>query len=281
MRAAEKKLKGLGPARQGPIQQRQYLMRVAGEFQEIVSSAIGAQYSSSPDFFDENDNRRVSTRARQRAEEFSELMTKSGHKFDFAEISDEADELKKCLLGLEVVVETTRSIAESDDIEDIVSVDVDVEDPYDEGILGWLTEVYKSSVGFELGTFNSSLLRTTMQKQSQKWKDIAKGYISDIIAITHYFVSSLLQYIIPDSRVLEGLSSRLSDHLRAKYLEALEKTDSLLRVELEGTPATHNSIFAETLNQWCVLSSEHNPRRNPKLTVRFINTADNNVRRHG
>ncbi|CAH0022625.1 unnamed protein product [Clonostachys rhizophaga] len=248
LRAAEKKLKGLGPARQGPIQQRQYLMRVAGEFQEIASSAIGAQYSSSPDFFDENGNHRVSTRARQRAEEFSKLMTESGHRFDFARTDDETDESNEGLLKEERAM-TTRTVVESDDIEDIVSVDDDVEDPYREGILDWLTELYKSSIGFELGIFSSSLLRTTMQKQSQKWRHIAKGYISDIIAIAHYFVSSLLQHIIPDSRVLEGLSSRLSDHLRGKYLEALEKTDSLLRVELEGTPATHNSVFAGTLDQ--------------------------------
>ncbi|CAG9983345.1 unnamed protein product [Clonostachys byssicola] len=248
LRAAEKKLKGFGPARQGPIQQRQYLMKIAGEFQDIVSSAIGAQYSSSPDFFDKHRIHRVATRARQRAEEFAKLMTESGHKFDFEETGDKADEAKEGLLKVELAV-TTRSIVESDDIEDILSPYDDVEEPYDEGILDWLTEVYKSSVGFELGTFSSSLLRTTMQKQSQKWKDIAKGYISDIIAIAHQFVSSLLQHIITDSHVLDALSSRLSDHLRGKYLEALEKTDSLLRVELEGTPATHNSVFTETLYQ--------------------------------
>uniref|UniRef100_A0A0B7KRL1 GED domain-containing protein n=1 Tax=Bionectria ochroleuca TaxID=29856 RepID=A0A0B7KRL1_BIOOC len=248
LRAAEKKLKGLGPARQGPIQQRQYLMKVAGEFQDIASSAINAQYSSSPDFFDGHHIHRVATRARQRAEEFAKLMTESGHRFDFAETSDEADESKEGLLKVELAV-TTRSIVESDDIEDILSLDDYVEEPYNEGILDWLTELYKSSIGFELGTFSSSLLRTTMQNQSQKWRHIAKGYISDVIAIAHYFVSSLLQYIIPDSRVLEGLSSRLSDHLRGKYIEALEKTESLLRVELEGTPATHNSVFTETLNE--------------------------------
>ncbi|RAR01056.1 glutamine-dependent nad(+) synthetase [Stemphylium lycopersici] len=40
----------------------------------------------------------------------------------------------------------------------------------------WLLQVFKGNQGFELGTFNASILATVMKKQSSKWEDISMGF---------------------------------------------------------------------------------------------------------
>src|ERR1700743_604274 len=46
-------------------------------------------------------------------------------------------------------------------------------------ILKWLSSVYQTSRGLELGTFDGSLLAMAMKTQSAKWEPIAFGYIKD------------------------------------------------------------------------------------------------------
>jgi hypothetical protein len=117
------------------------------------------------------------------------------------------------------------------------------------GILTWLKEVYKTSRGFELGTFDSTLLAMTMKTQSSNWEPIAIGYIKDVISMAHEFIQDLLHLICPDSRVRDGLMSVLMDGLLQKYQGALEHVQFLLRVERNGTPATLNHYFNDNLEK--------------------------------
>ena len=45
--------------------------------------------------------------------------------------------------------------------------------PLLESILEWIEREYKSSRGFELGSFNPSILLTLFQELSMKWGDLA------------------------------------------------------------------------------------------------------------
>ena len=52
-------------------------------------------------------------------------------------------------------------------------------------IKGWLLRVFQSNQGFELGTFNASILAPAMKKQCSKWTDISMGFVSDVIVMVH------------------------------------------------------------------------------------------------
>ena len=62
--------------------------------------------------------------------------------------------------------------------------------------LEWLATVYKTSRGFELGTFDNSLIAMTMKTQSSKWEGLALGYISDIVSMAHTFIIDLYARIL-------------------------------------------------------------------------------------
>jgi hypothetical protein len=65
----------------------------------------------------------------------------------------------------------------------------------------WLLQVFKGNQGFELGTFNTSILATVMKKQSSKWEDISMRFVSDAIVLVHRFITSALQSIYDDRSV--------------------------------------------------------------------------------
>lgn len=119
-------------------------------------------------------------------------------------------------------------------------------------IMGWLKKEYEESRGFELGTFDASLLGVTMKQQASDWRNLALGYISDIIVLVHNFVLQVLKHLTPNHRVFDGIKSRLIDDMIDRYQKAISHTEFLLSVELDGTPATYNHYFNETLEKWYV-----------------------------
>jgi hypothetical protein len=256
LRAADEKLESLGPKRQTQIEQTQFLIDIAIRFQEIATSAARADYGRT-DFVNHDENLRLATATVNRGEAFSNVMAESGHDFDFGDSEDvqaitELD-FKVLALDDEKAV-PVRLFPDHPDIQDIVQKNTAVGAPRNHDILAWLKSVYRRSRGFELGTFDSSMLTVTMKHQARKWQDLALGYISDVITLVHSFVAKLLQHIVPNPHVRESLSSLLVDGLREKYRSALDQTKFLLKVELEGTPATYNHYFNDTLNKWYVLS---------------------------
>jgi hypothetical protein len=119
-----------------------------------------------------------------------------------------------------------------------------------ESVIQWLKGVYHTSRGFELGTFDSSILATTIKAQSSKWTKLALVYMSDIVALTHGFITKLLALICMDERVTRELISTLTDGLIGRYLTALNHVRFLLGVERVGTPMTLNHYFNDNLEKW-------------------------------
>jgi len=89
-----------------------------------------------------------------------------------------------------------------------------------------------------------------MHRQAKKWKDLALGYVSDVISLVQSFVVKLLEYLLPEHpRIRDGLHSLLIDDLRGRYKDTLNHAKFLLDVELGGIPATYNHHFNETLEK--------------------------------
>lgn len=111
----------------------------------------------------------------------------------------------------------SRKLNGCDDIHDILHDCVPVQDSVAQGILPWIESLYRDSRGFELGTFNSSILSGVLKKQSAKWPSLAEGYISDIISIVHTFTAKALTISCGDQRLGQSILSLLMDDLIEKY----------------------------------------------------------------
>jgi hypothetical protein len=244
-------------------------------FQEIAACALSAKYVGS-DWFDEHPSLRFATAVVNRNEQFATMLRQHGHLYAF----DNASSTNSKMEG------ETGEIVNGDCYEEDEEEDEDEDEEEDEegdeeedadihvrlskdaegleemvcgeeticsetrtNVVDWLTNVYKTSRGFELGTFDSSLLAMTMKTQSANWEPVALGYVKDVISMAHSFISDLLKLIGPDERAREGLMSILMDELSSKYKGALEHVRFLLHVERMGTPATLNHCFNDNLQK--------------------------------
>jgi hypothetical protein len=227
-------------------------MKISMVFQKIVTSALSANYVGS-DWFDQYPNLRFATEIVNRNEIVSTTVERHGHSYKFStpsisEIKLEAledengkeEQSEKLLLRFQNDFEGLDELTASDD---------SIPNKAASDIMPWLTKVYKTSRGFELGTFDSSLLAMTMKTQSSNWEAISFGYIKDVICMAHKFIQVLLGLVCPDRRVQDGLHSVLMDELFAKYREALNHVRFLLHVERYGTPATLNHYFNDNLQK--------------------------------
>ena len=144
---------------------------------------------------------------------------------------------------------TVRYEKNHEDLEDIMQEDSLIPLPRLSGIKRWLENVYQSSRGFEMGTFDASLLPIIWRKQSANWEALALGYVDDIVSLVHKFTLDLLAKICKDPRARQGLHSVLLDQLTDRYKKSIDHTKFLLVVERSGTPMTMNHYFADNLEK--------------------------------
>jgi hypothetical protein len=262
LKGCEASLSNLGPSRDTPADQSKYLIDIAARFQQVASLALEAKYWAD-DIFDQHPSLKLATYMVDRSEIFSKTVHVLGHTYDF-----EAGDSSGAVVSAEITPvknnphqhETeksansklfpTRNTKTHSDIEDILPDTEQLSFPENQGILEWLTKVYRASRGFELGTFDPSLLAITMREQSKKWNGIALGYISDAVTIVHKFVTELFGLICLDERVRDGLISILMDGLLERYKNAVAQVDFVLQVERSEKPATQNHYFNDTLEKW-------------------------------
>ncbi|KAH0360172.1 dynamin GTPase, partial [Aureobasidium melanogenum] len=244
---AKRSLKELGDERQTPDEQRRFIMDIASRFREVVSLALNGNYSGNR-WFDQEPDLMYVTAVVNRNEQFANDVEKHGHKFAFKfdyspDNSEKQDSTSNGGQGL--VLRHTKDI---DDLEDLISGDRLIDDKICSNIIEWLSELYKGSRGFELGTFDKNLLSRTMKAQSEKWEPLAHGYILDVIHLAHRFVTTLLRHVCPTARVREGIMSVLMEPLLDIYRRALEQVQFVLRVE-HSNPQTINHYFNDNLEK--------------------------------
>jgi flagellin-like hook-associated protein FlgL len=239
-------LVNLGANRDTATDQCKYLIDIATRFQEIVTSALNSQYSGN-DIFGQQPSLRLVTTLVSRNEAFSKSVQEWGNTYRFKEqnVNDSESSIK----APPDADLNTRTHETHDDIKDLVHDNESLTLPLADDILEWLTTVYQDSRGLELGTFNPSLLPLAMKEQSKKWDSIAFGYISDVVTVTHTFVTDLLRFACPDERIRTGLASMLLDELLDRYRRAFAHVDFILRVERLGHPMTLNHYFNDNLEK--------------------------------
>lgn len=231
-----------------------YLTELATNFQRLVSLARNANHGAD-DTFETESTMRIAPTMRSRMQTFSEDMGNYGATYSFLSQDDGIQEDKTGLsapmnnVKLHDEVLDTRKEAGSEDIVDILHDRTMLPLPLDKGIEGWLLEVFRNNRGFELGTYNPTILATTMKKQIIKWRDISMAFVSDVIVVVHRFIHSALAMICVDDGIRQALTDRLSDELIERYQKAISTTKFLLEVESNNTPITLNHHFSDNLQK--------------------------------
>ncbi|KAI5196864.1 dynamin GTPase [Aureobasidium subglaciale] len=247
LNSAKRALKELGEKRQTPDEQRRFTMDISSRFREMVSLALNSNYSGHK-WFDECSTLMYVTGVVNCGEAFADAVDKHGHaygfKFDYTpEVPGRSNLSSNGGQGLKL-----RSTPDHPDLEDLISGERLIDDKISTNIIEWLSGLYKSSRGFELGTFDKNLLGTTMKAQSAKWEPLAHGYILDIIHLAHVFITDLLKLVCPSARVRNGIMSVMMEPLMEIYRRALEQVQFVLYVE-HNNPQTINHYFNDNLEK--------------------------------
>ena len=268
----KKHLTSLGPCREDREQQREYLLKIATRFQSTVFLALTAHYGAD-DLFDNVPRLKLATAVVDRNEIFADDVCKLGHTMQFSQAIESPENKDPVAETNNDDVEASSEEAYDDDdaegsneqspnvnhvrqtgpepdLDDILHDDRKVPKPKRTGIMTWLEEVYTSSRGFELGTFDASILPIIWKKQSANWDDLALGYVSDIVALVHNFIIDLTTAICEDQRVHSALMSILTDGLIECYKKSLSHAKFILHVERLGILLTANHYFADNLEKW-------------------------------
>lgn len=232
-------------------------------FQDITAQALSTNYSAT-DIFDDDEDLRLATIVVNRDAAFEEDVAKWGHTYTFKtgrKMDLDEDQASQTSPDYNTEdeekstgVPNRKKKGITLELDEILCDPSNVPKPLDEDILGWIEISYRRSRGFEIGTFNFSLLSTIMKRQSYKWTSFAHGYISDVIFTVHSFIVKVLKLTCHDDRVCRNLLSVLMDSLTDKYKKAVEQVEFILHIERTGTLKTLNHYFNEQLEKWFVIS---------------------------
>ncbi|KAL8807243.1 MAG: hypothetical protein Q9200_004740 [Gallowayella weberi] len=243
----ERTLKALGPSRGRVQEQQRYLLELADRYHQTTVQAIEAHYGSD-DVFDSDSLLRLATVVVGRNEIFSSDMQRKGHNMKFKDDDTEQSATTSSNSSEVDLHDTaaTRYHIQHNDIDDLVYDECIPASPED-GITNWIAKVYKSSRGFEIGTFDPSLIPIMWKQQSSKWNGLALGYTSDVISIAHYYIRTMLSEISQDDRVAGGLLSVMMEKLTEQYKRAIDQKQFIL--EVERNTMTYNHYSADNLEK--------------------------------
>ncbi|KAH7316966.1 interferon-induced GTP-binding protein Mx2 [Stachybotrys elegans] len=243
-RQTEAQLNAMGEPRDNENTQRQYLVKIASRIQDITKSALNGHYADDTIFKHKADLRLI-TKMIQLNEDFSNVFWKCGHYQHFRSgLEDKGEKL----LG-EVIPTTVSGMPGNvyDELHDIIDTDYECPKPLRGPMTETVQELYSSSRGPELGTFNGTVLASVFDKSAQKWKPLVMSHTSKAILLVHDFIFNLLDELCPDSMVKEQLWGNVVDDLREKYKHAMKHACFLLEIEGSSWPITYNHYFNATL----------------------------------
>ncbi|CRL24314.1 Interferon-induced Mx protein [Penicillium camemberti] len=266
LKAMKHDLSALGNERSTPEQQRSFLLDVITRFQDIVSQAMATSYGTH-ELFDKEKQSRLATIVRNRMDISKSDMEEYGVQYKFED-------------DVGIPVRKHLDVSEhSGAIDGILHEQEIATKPTDDSILVWIEDQYRASRGFEVGTFQTSLLCTIMNRQAGKWTDFSLGYVSDVIDIMHTFMLKVLEVICPDEQIRDKLVSVLTDELSKRYRKAMKQARLVLDVERMNI-MTLNDKFYETLEETQKRSHQEKyeptedearaPMSNTERTVRYI-----------
>ena len=250
----------LGPSRATKENQHDYLVKIAAEFQDITSCALKAHYGEHDIFDSDFGLMKLATTVVTRNTAFSDDVALRGHtlKFDNSYTNESTEETKteatrpKLPEWMKSRTSVDRYFSDNSDTEHCLPRPITVRNPQETNIISWLESLYIGSRGFELGSFDPSLLTMIWRKQSANWDNLAIGYICDIVNLVHGAVRRILSHCCRNERVGRRLVSLLIEPLLERYKKAIDHVKFILEVERAGTPFTANHYFADNLEKWYV-----------------------------
>ncbi|KAJ5718248.1 Dynamin [Penicillium malachiteum] len=258
LKETTKALDALGIERVSEQQQRKVLLDIVSQFESITRCALSTDYGSS-DIFN-NKELRLATMISGRNSTFAKDMATRGHEYSFASVDvDSEDKRQKLSQESQSLIlsydanlfksDASRKLPDIPDIQEILEDPTSVPAPRSFGIHTWIDQAYSNSRGFEIGTFNPTIVSTLFREQTAKWPVLSMGYVNDIIIIIHQFIVRILNEICIDKDIAASMISLIMDELTDCYRLAQGQVKFLLTVEREGTLMTMNHYLNDNLQR--------------------------------
>ncbi|TPX16327.1 uncharacterized protein E0L32_003976 [Thyridium curvatum] len=258
-------LNKLGPSRQDEREQRSFLSRMAGIFQDRARAGLAADYNAHSSF--NQTDLRLITHVVNLTDVFNADFQRLAHSRHFSSLEEsqplespepsDAGDRSESQSGLSV--DTLRVLLEESGVDkispkeqmelaEILVLPKDIPMP-NEGFTDWIKEVYLQFRGLELGTFNPNLLSVAFTEQSRKWGDMTRIYMSRIIVTVHRFIAATLRSICPEEPTRIQLWAEILEGLLDCYRKAMAQADMLIQVQQRKQPYTLNRQFAADLSK--------------------------------
>lgn len=253
--ATQKKLDGLGQSRKDDREQRIYLSAIARKFQDTVETALDGRYSDEAGF--EKNTMRLITHIVNLSDDFHDDFSRFSQLHEFEVTGDATPatnpgDSQEETTTQDVCYEAVKAVLEDIDLDSypeldgIVSMDGSPECP-DGDTMEWIHAMYMESRNMDLGTFGSNVFAMAFKKQSTKWGEMTRSYLSKAILIVHRFIADALEMTCPDTRVKELVWSEIVDKILDRYKAAMDQAMLLVHIEREKRPYTLNKDFSERL----------------------------------
>ena len=272
MDGCTERLQNLGPQRCDKMEQQTHLLRIATTFQSLTSHALDAYYGREP-CFNSRDDLRLATTIKGLQDDYSSILRRKGptrhdrrkkgiatahDKGDPGDVltpqgdeSSEDDSTDSSSVG-ESSNSSPKSPLEPEAPIELKRILFQIKRPRDpphETIIPWIRREYHRSKGFEIGTFNPSLLPALYHEQIKNWRYYTLDHMNKVLKAIHSFIRQLLEFVCSDHQICERIWAVLSPHVVDSYKRALEHVTLLLQVEEAGNMRTLNHYFTLTLNK--------------------------------
>lgn len=253
-------LAALGENRATAHHQRQYLLRLSHEYQDITNLALDAHYARD-EVFEENKELRLATITVARNDEFAEEMRLKGLGIPFK--SPIADETEYDISNFNHSNETNlwrgfaqMSTSDQDELCYRFPELAELLQPESKllggskDIMTWIEKGYRRPRGSELhGTINSTLLQALWKKQTVNWEHLTSQYIKNVLFSVHNFINKTLQHVCKEDHVREGLLSVLQDGLLSSYKTAIDRSKFIVEIDRKGSQLTQNHSLTDRLQK--------------------------------
>lgn len=212
-----------------------------------MAKAIDGKIASD-NVFDPGSTLRLATAVNVRMENFDKDLKAHGHSHIFGKSALAPEDDEKDLYNEPSKGFATRNTNDVPELMDILYPS-EAALHNTEDILLWLSNTYNQCRGFELGTFEPSMLVAILRQQTSNWASISLGFVSDVIVLVHQCIRTALEHVVPDKHVRSRLFGVLLDGLVEGYKPAISHTLFLLSVERDGIPLTTNHYFNDNLQR--------------------------------
>lgn len=222
----QQRLKRLGQSRNTLHEQRLFLLRISESFQSLIKAATDGHYDNS--FFDDTAYSESGYPRRLRAVvqnlnlDFSELIRKTGHRFELVDVRTKAHETEKS------------------------QPEVITREEYGEKVRKMMRECR----GRELpGLFDPLLVGRLFREQAEPWRALAENHVQEVWKASRRVLELILS-TLADEKTCASLKLHVIDPFMGKTLTRLNsKLDDVLELYEKLHAMTYNHYFTETIQK--------------------------------